>query len=80
MNNLTKGIYTYNGKDITMNVVLQIRDVVDIIKKEEGISFIEAANKFHSSKTYKILQNTESALWVEPAHYIADRFYEEDIM
>ena len=26
-------IYTFNGKDITMNVFIQIRAVVDIIKE-----------------------------------------------
>ncbi len=77
MNNLTQGIYTYNGEDITMNVVMQIRDVIDIIKEEEKISFIEAVDKFYASETYKTLQNTETVLWAEPSHYIADRYYEE---
>ncbi len=77
MNNMTKGIYIYNEKDITMNVVIQIRDVIDIIKEEEGISFIEAVNKFYASKTYKTLKNTENTLWAEPSHYIADMYYEE---
>ncbi len=77
MNNMTKGIYTYNGKDITMNVVMQIRDVIDIIKQEEDISFIEAVNKFYASRTYKTLKNTETTLWAEPSHYIVDRYYEE---
>ncbi|PID80228.1 MAG: hypothetical protein CSB19_00575 [Clostridiales bacterium] len=76
-NNSTKGIYFYKGKDITMNVIIQIRDVIDIIKREEEISFIEAVNKFYDSKTYKVLKDTETALWAEPSHYIADRYYEE---
>lgn len=35
-------IYTFNGKDITMNVFIQIRAVVDIIKEARKIDFIEA--------------------------------------
>ncbi len=31
------GIYFFNGKDITMNLCIQIRDVIDIIK-EKAIS------------------------------------------
>ncbi len=77
MNKFTKEIYIYNEKDITMNVIIQIRDVIDIIRKEKGISFIEAVNKFYSSKTYKTLKNTETTLWAEPSHYIVDRYYEE---
>ncbi len=72
MNNSTKGIYFYKGKDITMTVILQVRDVIDIIKEEQGIPFIEAANKFHCSETYETLTETENTLWAEPSHYIAD--------
>ena len=71
-------IYTFNGKDITMNVCIQIRAVVDILKEELKISFEEAVMLFYKSETYKILQQTENALWAESANYIADRFFEEN--
>lgn len=70
-------IYTFNGKDITMNVCIQIRDVVKIIQEHFSITFTEAAMLFYCSETYKILQNTENTLWAESAEYIADRYFEE---
>ena len=69
-------IYTFNGKDITMNVFIQIRAVVDIIKEARKIDFIEALGQFYHSNTYKILQNTENGLWAESPDYIADCFFE----
>ena len=72
-----EGKYFFNGKDITMNLCIQIRDVIDIIKEQSHLSFQDAAGIFYHSQTYKALQNTENALWAESAGYIADRFYEE---
>jgi hypothetical protein len=74
---MNKVIYTFNGKDITMNMVIQIRGVVDIIKEQMHLNFPDALTLFYSSRTYKILQNTENGLWAESAEYIADRFFEE---
>lgn len=70
-------IYTFNGKDITMNVCIQIRAVLDIIQEQMKVDFVEAVNQFYNSETYVTLQNTENALWAESAEYIADRFFEE---
>ena len=69
-------IYTFNGKDITMNVFIQIRAVVDIIKEARKIDFIEALGQFYHSNTYKTLQNTENGLGAESPEYIADCFFE----
>ena len=69
-------IYTFNGKDITMNVFIQIRAVVDIIKEARKIDFIEALGQFYHSNTYKTLQYTENGLWAESPEYIADCFFE----
>lgn len=71
------GIYFFNGKDITMNLCIQIRDVIDIIKEKSHLSFQDATLAFYQSQTYQALQNTENTLWAESAGYIADRFYEE---
>ena len=57
-------IYSFNGKDITMNVCIHI-------------AFEEAVVLFYKSETYKTLQETENGLWAESAEYIADRYYEE---
>ena len=56
-----------------MNLCIQIRDVIDIIKERDHLSFQDAAGAFYHSKTYQTLQNTENTLWAESA----DRFYEE---
>lgn len=74
---MDEGKYFFNGKDITMNICIQIRDVVDIIQEETGMSFPDAIVAFYHSKTYKALQNTENTLWAEYAEYIADRYFEE---
>lgn len=70
-------IYTFQGKDITMNVCIQIRAVVDLLQDKLKISFEEAMMLFYHSATYKVLQETENALWAESAEYIADRYFEE---
>ena len=71
------GIYFFNGKDITMNMCIQIRHVIYIIKEKSHLSFPDATLAFYQSQTYKTLQNTENTLWAESAEYIADRYYEE---
>ena len=48
---MNKVIYTFNGKDITMNVFLQIRAVIDIMQEQMNIEFLEALEKFYSSDT-----------------------------
>ncbi len=72
-------IYTFNGNDITMNVCIQIRAVIDILQERLNIDFIEAINYFYSSETYRTLQDTQNGLWAESAEYIADRYMEESV-
>lgn len=74
---MNEAIYTFQGKDITMNVCIQIRAVVNILQEKLSISFEEAMMLFYHSKTYKTLQQTENALWAEAVEYIADRYFEE---
>ena len=74
---MNEAIYTFQGKDITRNVCIQIRAVVNILQEKLSISFEEAMMLFYHSKTYKTLQQTENALWAEAAEYIADRYFEE---
>ena len=76
----TDEIYTFNGKNITMNVCLQIRDVVHLIQDFYHVSFEEAVMLFYRSDTYKTLQNTENGLWAESAEYIMDCFLEENML
>lgn len=72
-----EGKYFFNGKDISMNLYIQIRDVVDIIMEKSHLSFPGCHGQILSLKTYKALQNTENTLWAGSAGYIADRYYEE---
>ena len=46
-----EGKYFFNNKDITMNLCIQIRDVIDIIKERDHLSFQDAAGAFYHSKT-----------------------------
>lgn len=71
-------IYTFNEKDITMNMCIQIRDVIKLLQKRYGIEFKEAAIRFYKSETYKTLQHTENALWAEATEYIAEQYLEEE--
>lgn len=74
---MISGKYFFNGKDITMNLCIQIRDVIDIIQETTGMNFPDVMVSFYGSKTYKALQNTQNTLWAESAGYIADRYFEE---
>ena len=74
---MSEMIYSFNGKDITMNVCIQIRDVLKLLQEHFNISFEEAALRFYKSETYKTLQETENGLWAESAEYIADRYCDE---
>ncbi|OUP50169.1 glycerol-3-phosphate dehydrogenase/oxidase [Lachnoclostridium sp. An181] len=77
---MNDAVYSFNGKDITMNVCIQIRAVIKILEKQFNIGFEEATMKFYKSETYKTLQNTENGLWAESAEYIADRYFEDIAM
>ena len=63
-------IYSFNGKDITMNVCIQIRDVLKLLQQHFDISFEEAALKFYKSETYKTLQEAENGLLADSAEDI----------
>lgn len=74
---MNRTIYTFNGKDITMNMCIQIRAVLDVLQERLHIDFVEAVERFYASQTYLTLQNTENGLWAESPEYIADRYLEE---
>lgn len=70
-------IYEFNGTDITMTMCIVIREVIRIIARRQGTTFIEAMSGFYHSQTLKILQNTNTALWAEAPEYIADMYFAE---
>lgn len=73
-------IYIFNEKDITMNVCIQIRAVIDILQERLNIDFIEAMDRFYNSETYITLQNVENGLWAESAEYIAEQYLNESMI
>ena len=74
---MSEMIYSFNGKNVTVNVCIQIIDVLMLLHEQFIISFEEAALRFYKSETYKTLQETENGLWAESAEYIADRYCDE---
>ena len=40
-------IYSFNGKDITMNVCIQIRTVIKLLQQHFHITFEEAVLRFY---------------------------------
>lgn len=46
-------IYSFNGKDITMNVCIQIRDVLKLLQERFEINFEEAVLRFINRKHIK---------------------------
>lgn len=71
--------YLFNGKDISMNIYIQIRAVVNIIMDRTKKSFMDSVSDFYNSETYKELQHTENGFWAESPDYIADEFFREQI-
>ncbi len=74
---MNDAIYTFQGKDITMNVCIQIRAVVDLLQKKSKISFEDAMMLIYHLNTYKTLQESGNALWAESTEYILDRYFAE---
>lgn len=69
--------YSYKGQDITLDIIMKIEKVIEMICGETGKSFEEALKDFYESKTYKTLQKTESTLWAESSAFIVDEFFRE---
>ena len=55
-------IYVSNGKDITMNVCIQIRAVADVLQKRLNKGFVEIIEQFYNSKTYETPQRIKERL------------------
>ena len=64
---MSDAIYSFNGKDITLEICIQIRAVVNELQRRLNISFEDAMLLFYRSETYKTLQETENAFWAESA-------------
>ncbi|MDR2474083.1 MAG: hypothetical protein LBD53_11120 [Tannerella sp.] len=69
--------YTYNGEDITLDVMFKIERIICLMAEREKKDFDVAFAEFLASETYKALQHTENALWAESSEYITDEYYRE---
>ena len=69
--------YLYNGQDITLDIIMKIEKVVRLLSNKTGESFEKMLGKFYESRTYKVLQNTQSTLWAESSEFIVDEVLRE---
>ncbi len=69
--------YFYNGKDITVDVLMKIEEVVRLLSERLSEPFDEMLFKFYKSKTCKALKNTDSCMWGESSPFIADEYLRE---
>jgi hypothetical protein len=67
--------YTYNGQDITTDILFKIEAVVSIIAEKEKAPFEDAYLRFLNSRAYELLQKTSSLMWAESAGFIVDEYY-----
>ena len=51
--------------------------VVDAYAEKQNISVIEAIRLFFTTKTYELLENPKSYLYLEAAPYVEDMLYAE---
>ncbi len=54
-----------------------VADVADIISRESGVGVTEALQQFMRTKTYALLFDEESLLYLETAEYIYDMLQAE---
>ncbi|MDR2608042.1 MAG: hypothetical protein LBC57_06580 [Treponema sp.] len=69
--------YVYKDQDISVDVLMKIEDVVTKIAARESKNFDTTYDDFLNSKTYRVLQNTNTLLWAESAEFIVDEYYRE---
>ncbi|MDR0828691.1 MAG: hypothetical protein LBN95_01070 [Prevotellaceae bacterium] len=69
--------YTYNGEDITIDMMFKIEHIVNIWAKSEHKNFDTAFADFANSETYRRLQQTDNLLWAESSEFIADEYKRE---
>jgi hypothetical protein len=69
--------YSYNGQDITTDMLFKIEHIVNILAERENKDFDVALANFLTSSTYRILQQTDNLLWAESSEFIADEYGRE---
>jgi hypothetical protein len=69
--------YTYNGEDITIDMMFKIEHIVNILAERENKDFDTVFAEFVASSTYHNLQQTNTLLWAESSEYIVDEYNRE---
>lgn len=71
-------IYSFKGKDVTLEFIGKIVDVCKVIMEKTGETFKNVLPKYYASNTYEVMKDTENGLWLEPAGYIANQYLKEN--
>ena len=69
--------YIYKGQDITIDMMLKIEHIVNIITERENKDFDTVFADFLVSNTYRILQQTNNLFWAESSQFIVDEYDRE---
>jgi len=72
-----KNRYAYKGDDLTTMILFKVEKIASIIAEKEAVAFDTAYAKFIASKTYGLLQRTETLMWGENSGFVADEYYRE---
>jgi len=70
--------YTYNGEDITIDMMFKIEHIVSILAERESKDFDVVFAEFTASDTYKALQRTNNNFWAESSEFIADEYQKQE--
>ncbi|MDR1924858.1 MAG: DUF3990 domain-containing protein [Planctomycetaceae bacterium] len=74
---IDKDRFTFNGQDITLDILCKIERIVTLLAESRSRSFDDVYNEFALSKTCVKLRNTASKLWTESSEYIIDEYTKE---
>jgi len=69
--------YTYNGEDITIDMMFKIEHIVSILAERESKDFDVVFAEFTTSDIYKALQRTNNNFWAESSEFIADEYQKQ---
>lgn len=74
---MINNIYYFNNQDVTMNVLLQIHKIINLIQLNENISFQQALEKFYESNTYNKLTQVDNGFLFESHNFLYNCFLKE---
>jgi len=69
--------YTYNGEDITIDMMFKIEHIVSILAERESKDFDVVFAEFTASAIFNALQRTNNKFWAESSEFIADEYQKQ---